>query len=229
MHHKTFSIDGRTLTIAYFDILGVGEIMKGVIEQDDYAMRQMRDDKYDLRTVVDVGAHMGFFGAMVKHYYPKAQVISIEPDVNLLPCLAENVKTDICCPVAIRYDGKSDYYVSKYTGGSLIYDSAITFNEGIPFDYEHRKVSAKPLEVVDDWIHGAPIDLLKLDCEGSEFDILSGMPNGMRTRIRRITGEFHHIGGWRFMEQILVHRFAHLKPRLRDSDPFKTIALFEAT
>lgn len=222
---KCFEIDDRPLTVRYLPLQGIESILSEIFEYDIYHLRELRDSGYQIHHAIDIGAHMGFFGALLRHYWPLARVISIEPDIDLRDCLMLNAKGDVHCPLAIRYDGKHSFFVSPFTGGSMIYDPTVNFCDSIPETYTRRSVPILPLEVV---AGNDTVDLLKMDCEGSEFDILCGITAGLRTRIRRITGEYHHIAGYKFVEKIIQMKYPHLTPRFTGKDPEDTIATFEA-
>lgn len=227
--NKTFKIDGRAFTVTYLNLPGVDEIMREVIAQDIYHLAWIKSKGYAVNVAVDVGAHMGFFGRLVQHYWPHAKVLSFEPDSALIPCIVANCGPNWIGNVAIRYNGKHDYYVSPKTGGSMIYDPTVNFCDAIPQTYEHKVVPTKHLECVNDWIgRDTPIDLLKLDCEGSEFDILCGMSEDIRRRIRLIVGEYHHVAGYHFVEKIIEMKYPHLRPRFTGFNTLDTISTFEA-
>jgi FkbM family methyltransferase len=217
---------GFSTKIHFYPLPGVDGIIDEVMRRDVYGLVELQKSGYQIELAVDVGSFMGFFGVMVRSLWPKAFVICFEPNRDLIPCIRANGNLNVY-NAAIRYDGRGDYYVSpKQSQSGAIYDSSVTFSEDIIPNYEHRRVATSRLE--DLILPDVNIDLLKLDCEGSEFDILSGMTPGLRWRIRRIVGEYHHIAGYRFIEQIINMRFKHLKPRLINIDPLATIANFEA-
>ncbi len=70
-------------------------------------------------------------------------------------------------------------------------------------------------------------DLLKIDCEGSEYEILQGCTPDALSRVRRIVGEYHegpYINGTgkelcRFLES-RSFRIDHLSPLEVDSGVF---------
>ena len=43
--------------------------------------------------------------------------------------------------------------------------------------------------------HLERVDVLKLDCEGAEFDILLGAPTDLLERVELVIGEYHRFGG----------------------------------
>ena len=91
--------------------------------------------------------------------------------------------------------------VSRSTGGSIV----VPLGTGAPQDSQYR---AEPiacerltLRQILDRFGMTHIDLLKLDCEGSEFEILQDAP---LDRIRCIVGEYHGFERW---EQFRLQMF----------------------
>lgn len=226
---RSYQINGEQLVVEYIDRPDVNEILDEVILRDVYHIGDLYASGYNVLHCIDVGAYMGFFGKLVHHYWPGAIVVSVEPNFDLIDCIRAN-GTDHIMQRALRYDGKRDFYVSDHPSGSVIYDPTVNFSEEITRKYQHRTVQTCTFEDMDEYgfTRNQPIDLLKIDCEGSEFDALTGMSEGFRKRIRRIIGEYHHISGFRFVEQIINLRYPHLKAKLLGDDPHCTIGCFEA-
>ena len=218
---KKYTINSQEIEVFYLDWKGVEVILEEIFERDVYRLGELFRSGYKVEFAVDVGAHMGFFGKLLRCYWPNAEVIGFEPQLELVECASRNMGS-VVLNFAVRYDGRNDFFVSQYTGGSVIFDGTVNFSEEIPGAYQYRRVLTVPLEIVT-----RPIDLLKLDCEGSEFDILCGMTAYLRARIRRIVGEYHHLSGYRYVEQIIKLRYKHLTPACH-GDPLATIGMFEA-
>lgn len=203
MQTKHYKINGCDIDVSYLPLDGVEDILSEVFEKDVYRIAELHRSGARLYFVADVGCHMGFFGKLLKCYWPDVVVDGFEPQSEL--CEVAKANGTMARNFAVRYDGRNDFFVSPKTGGSVIFDGTVNFSEKIPHDYQHRKVLTVPLEVIT-WA----IDLLKLDCEGSEFDILCGMTPEMRARIKSIRGEYHHLAGYRYIEQIIRLRYPHL-------------------
>jgi len=150
--------------------------------------------------VLDVGAHIGTFARLWHERNPAAKIICIEACPENVPLLRRNVG-----PFAEVIHGACTYEAGplhflnavsspagQSTGGSTVLTS-------IPqaVDPQYR-VDNRPLpritvhEILErfGWPH---IDMLKLDCEGSEYSILSGAPI---EKIAFILGEYHGFDRW---------------------------------
>lgn len=138
-----------------------------------------------VRTVLDVGAHAGFFSLAVRGRYPAATIHAYEPNPRILPFLRANTaaSTVRVFPEAI--------------GG---WDARVTILDPGPSD----EARVCPTEETSGAIRqirlqtaierlGGEVDLLKLDCEGAEFEILQPAP--FWEQVHHIRMEYHLYGG----------------------------------
>jgi len=118
------------------------------------------------RLVVDVGANVGYTLIFLARWFPDANLVAFEPH----PRNARQAKVNI---VANRLGDRVKLHVAAAgvrRGTAYITDrsarSRITLQDGTP--------GLLPIEVVDffDTIGNAQIDLLKMDCEGGEYDLV---------------------------------------------------------
>ncbi len=227
MNTAKFTIDGRELTVRYLEREGVQDILNEVFRIDQYGLGKLHATGAELRLVLDVGAHMGFVTAVIHHYWPDCAVIAFEPEADLIPVIEANSngKTTVF-PMAVRYDSRKDLYISPCTGGSMIYEPEVNFCDSIPERYKKVQVGTTTLEEVVP--HDLSVDLMKIDVEGSEFNILSSMSRKQGYRIKAMVGEYHHIAGYRYIERIIEYRFPHLAPSLLSNDPEAPQGIFQA-
>ena len=146
-----------------------------------------------IRTAVDVGANVGYFSLFLLSRFPGVRVWAYEPiPVNFelleqyrhahpdlqLQAVPKAVTAPACRTLTLHYD-RSDRYT---TSASILSES------------EHSdtlEVEATSLaDILADHQLGE-LDFLKLDCEGSEYDILYQSPDQFLERIQRIAIETH--------------------------------------
>ncbi|MDE3202549.1 MAG: FkbM family methyltransferase [Acidobacteriota bacterium] len=147
-----------------------------------------------LRTVVDVGAHAGFFALAVSSHYPEAIVDCYEPNPRILPFLQANV-VHSKMRIFAEAIGSEEGWVSLIDDGQT--DQARVEHES------GADVAQITMQTVLERAGGA-IDLLKLNCEGAEWDILKpGIP---WERVRHLRFEYHlyHRGSVEEMQQMLA-------------------------
>jgi len=158
-------------------------------------------------TVVDVGANQGFFTLYAAN--KGARVIAVEPSPINFRLLKENIEQNnlvdqvVCvnCAVsdtvrmATMYEGFSD------TGRYLTTQVSIVDDNRGGSAVRTSEVRAVTLDEVFASNGIEACDLLKMDCEGSEYAILSSTSLETFRRIKAISFEFHEgrvgeLKGW---------------------------------
>ena len=139
--------------------------------------------------VVEIGAHVGVVSCWLAKRYG-CKVWALEPGTENYRRLLANIKLngldDQIWPgnVAVTSDGRDVTLGQAPDGNSGSYSIHIPggqLAQSITLDWQLRML-------------GKPIDLLKIDCEGAEFEILAD-PEILRGRVGAIRGEFHAANG----------------------------------
>src|SRR3954470_4028001 len=135
--------------------------------------------------VVDAGAHRGqFSGALVDRFGCRCYLIEANPD--LAATLRNDSRFEASVTAALGvHDSKATLFLRENLEASSVFAS----------DAEQSS-KATDIEVVGlatvmqrfDLDH---IDVLKLDIEGSEFEVLQKTPDDLLKKIYQITVEFH--------------------------------------
>jgi FkbM family methyltransferase len=179
-------------------------VIRDVYEDDCYRVAELPclakwQEGQGCPTVVDVGAHIGCFARRVLDTFPGAHVVCIEANPDNVPVLAANVgRRAEVIPAACTYEaGELAVYSTLHaeglsTGGSFIASAGLDYS-GWSNACEYRPLASPPprvtLEEVMDRFDWGRIDVLKLDCEGSEWSILRQAT--CLDRVRVIVGEYH--------------------------------------
>ncbi|HTW88501.1 MAG TPA: FkbM family methyltransferase [Candidatus Binataceae bacterium] len=147
---------------------------------------ELREDS----VVVDVGANMGDFAVEVGSLCPRGRIVAVEPvtefaamiEINKLLNALTNIEV---VQVAL---GSSEAEVEINLAGNA---SSLYWKKAD----QAQKVRQTSLARLMDELRIGQIDLLKLDCEGAEWEIL---PNAseLLPRVRQICMEFHPMNGW---------------------------------
>jgi FkbM family methyltransferase len=210
------------------DLVVVGD----VAEQDCYLVDELPMPR---PVVVDVGAHIGCFSKRVHDRNPLARIVAVECCPENLPALERNVGGfAVVVQAALTYEPDVALLNAVYADCRSTRGSAVLGRAELRRRLEAGEVAEKPGPDMPSeyWADLRPlrtltleqlaqeqgierIDVLKLDCEGSEFSILRGTT--MLDRIGTIVGEYH--GKEDFMD-LVNERFAGWGFRiLRDGDP----------
>lgn len=176
--YGAISMQVRDGTHHYIDRLAVREV------QDTYFWDEI--NSHDLRTVIDIGAHIGAFSAYLAHRNPNTQIVAIEPEPDNYDLLTQNVvlrPNILALHAFIGYDKSLNTLLidPRNTGGHRI----VAGDAAIPAP---RMITIEQIIDLYQWVQ---VDLLKIDCEGCEADVLVNMPDETLKKIKRIVGERH--------------------------------------
>jgi FkbM family methyltransferase len=138
--------------------------------------------------IIDIGANSGLFALRIKQLYPSARISCYEPFppnfAQLQNTIAINrleAVTPLQKAVGAR-PGRAKLFIHKRNmGGHSFYVS-----ETLNTDYVDVEVVDLP-SILGELQQG--VDLLKVDCEGAEFDILMGLTAADARKIRQIIVE----------------------------------------
>lgn len=159
-------------------------IFKEVIDDDGYGIKDMQFAPGDV--VVDIGANIGIFSIYLALMHPEVAIYSFESSKtnygHLLKNIAENgVKNVTPINLAITEDGR-DCYCSTVEGGN-------TGGADI-FQAVGEKCGSMTLDAFIN-NNGKKIRLLKIDCEGAEYEILYGLKQW--DKIEALSAEIHSV------------------------------------
>ena len=144
--------------------------------------------------VVDIGAHVGLFTLWILSREPGARVVAVEPSSRTMRYLERNVGLNAARRVTViqaacgrssgfaplfrrRSDMTASLYADRVAGGSVESVEVITLDEVFARGGVERCA------------------LLKLDCEGAEYEILLGAPVATLRCAERIVLEYHDGAG----------------------------------
>ena len=137
------------------------------------------------RTIVDLGANVGYFPVLVADITNSRAVrgIVVEPNPALIPSIANHLKANGLSQVrvieAAVATGSTDQKIDFYINPSHISSSVSgVFNPLYPTGGRVRKISVPVVDIAAAWRQHFPdeprVDLLKVDIEGAEMDFLRG-------------------------------------------------------
>lgn len=137
-----------------------------IIYEDCYGLRHFYPDFF--KNVLDVGANVGYFSMMCRFLFPKARIISIEPQKEVFEALSKNaIYLDIEPHRSALGDGTPVYLIPRHHGTwATRYDK-----DG---DANSDRVDGKTLvQLVQEHSIDPAQAFLKIDCEGAERHLLN--------------------------------------------------------
>jgi FkbM family methyltransferase len=183
-----YQIDGISL-LAY-DEAGsqAADWVAWELQADAYRLREMHFDKGDV--VIDIGAHIGLFSLYIAKRWPFVNVFAFEPfPANFINC-SENLRLNTAANVilsseAITNDNRLLTMATdpRNSGGASAIVKTFEAN-GIVSD-----LSSMTLDMVFSVYGINRCKLLKIDCEGMEYEIVLG--TRMLDKVENLVGEFH--------------------------------------
>jgi FkbM family methyltransferase len=143
-------------------------------------------------TVIDIGANAGYFSLWWLSRFPNSEVIAAEPMPNNFSLLQRNASLNstkklhpVNCAVssgvgeiALHFDRHDSFT----TAASVLKNSS---------GQDELSVQATSIAQLMTRFNLSRIDFLKLDCEGSEYDILYYCDDGLLEKIKCIGMETH--------------------------------------
>ena len=193
-------------------------IVRDVFKGDSY---HIRDLSPPAEIIVDVGAHIGTFAKRWRQRNPSAWIFCIEASPDNIPALEANVG-DFARVIHAACTYEADPVLLNSvrtgctsTGGSHVVSSDAPVLEKLKEDGElrldRRRLPSITIEGLLERFGLTHIDVLKMDCEGSEYSILENTTS--LDRIGLIMGEYHRE---KKFKKLVASRFSSWQLRVLD-------------
>ncbi|MEK7509181.1 MAG: FkbM family methyltransferase [Patescibacteria group bacterium] len=173
----TVSVDGQTAQL----------FLRGTVNDFDF-LASIWEGEYDValdepKLILDLGAHVGIASIWFLLKYPGVTVEAYEPSPELFPILAKNLsqfgRRAVAHQVAASHDGRMDLFLA---------DEFNTTMTSTAFKPTNKRITV-PSRSLDTIVGDRIVDLLKIDIEGSEYELF--LHAHCLPHIRAITGELH--------------------------------------
>ena len=151
------------------------------------------DKRFEIKsndTIVDIGAHVGYFTILAAKNANLGTVYSVEPHKESIELLKKNLELNnlknvetINAAIA-KTTGRISLYIDKndQIGNTIIKKNNQNLSEN---------VNALSLEDFMNNNQIEKIDFLKMDCEGAEFEIFYNLDKELLKKIKKISAEIH--------------------------------------
>jgi FkbM family methyltransferase len=167
------------------------------------------------KVILDVGSNIGASILFFHEQFPSARILGFEPHPETFRILQLNVGKipsvsvfnyalgSADAKISVPCDGM-DFSAFATKAGSLArpVDSIMTDCE-----VRHAGSALRELGI-------SIVDLIKIDCEGAEYDILRTLPEEMLRRCKWIVGEIHDSSGFDLLALLAPHFDLDLKKRM---------------
>jgi FkbM family methyltransferase len=168
------------------DTDGVTKIVCREIERDyDLDNLDIKDGDY----IIDIGAHKGIVSCYLAWKYPKARILAYEPIADNFMAMNDNL-------VLNKINNVTPYNMAVTKDGRDVFANLDPVNSGGGNIYQIKEsaqsVNSITLQEIFKF-HGINrLALLKIDCEGAEFEILD---TPLLKQVSCLRGEFHKSAG----------------------------------
>ncbi|MEO7444377.1 MAG: FkbM family methyltransferase [Ferruginibacter sp.] len=175
------------------------QVFKEIFMEDVYNISSMTSRLPTYPVVIDIGANAGFFDLLLLSKVPGARIYAYEPiEANTTffeaviksnPGLEENIDLHRMAVTGTEKD-QIDLFAADTEDSQVV---ASVF-EG--FNKENLSRTTVPAITLEKIIHKhnlERIDILKMDCEGSEYDIIYNSPPEVIKMARHLAIEIHDI------------------------------------
>lgn len=178
---SSFLVNGRSKELKFInraDPSFVYEFTQICLE-DCYQLSLLGKELSTAKTIVDVGANQGLFVLAARQSFPTAIIHCYEPNSQLGEYLTHNATALNAVPffeAVTRVDTKVDLNL----GETDLHSTTVSSESGTITGTAFKTLVSRA---------GGKIDLLKMDCEGAEWDLLDDIETW--AGIRSLTMEYH--------------------------------------
>ncbi len=147
-------------------------------------------DIKDSSTIIDIGANIGVFAVYASTVSKNTKVYAYEPMPRSFELLLKNIKINNLINSIIPFKfGIAEHNETRklFLGSGSPFHSLYLDNNG-----EYVEIDCITLKDIFDTNKIKAVDILKIDCEGAEFEILYNTPKEYLLKIKEIRFEYHN-------------------------------------
>jgi FkbM family methyltransferase len=165
------------------------------------------------QVIVDIGSNIGASILYFRHLFPQAQIFGFEPHPGTFAVLQRNVAGLDGVSVFNFGLGADDATLSlplvgaDFGGFGATRAAPSDATSQVQCELRHAGNALRELGV-------ARIDLLKIDCEGSELDVFKSLPSQLVSTCKWIVGEMHDASAFEILASLAPHFELDLRKRM---------------
>lgn len=151
----------------------------------DYTMPGFEIKNNDV--IIDIGAHVGLFSLFASQFCKDGKIYCFEPIKENYEILLDNIdlnKIKNIIPLNLAVSKKNGYvkiFLNSDESAHSIFPHGDTFIE----------VKSNTIETIFDEHEIEKCDLMKIDCEGAEYEIIDSIPEKYFSSINKMIIEYH--------------------------------------
>jgi FkbM family methyltransferase len=174
-------------------------VFREMFMEDFYDIKQVMEGLPANATIIDIGGNVGYFSFMMLSKLPNSKVIAYEPLLPNTKVFNANIALNEGLDKRVAVHQKAvtgtpiDFIEIFFDGGNNNTVVASVYNDFDTQNQHSEKIPATSLASIIADNDLQQIDLLKLDCEGSEYPILYESPKSVFTKIKKMVIEVHEL------------------------------------
>lgn len=204
-----------------------------VFKNTSYPFKILSGESYPIfnfltkpKYIFDIGANIGAASFFFAERYPESKIYSFEPAKDLIPILERNLnnyKNISIINKAVKNvtDKKSKLFIDSHDfDGSTLHDEHINSNN---LNINHFEI-VETINIADFCLENKinEIDIIKIDAEGSEYDILYSLKN-IISKASVIYCESHNFKNYLKINDLLKKSHNIFRDNKKKNDLFETI------
>ena len=145
---------------------------------DCYRLGYLRKKLRNVSSIVDIGANQGMFLCAARQYFPHAHITGYEPNRELEDTLsfnADQLNSKVYYEAIMKHECMVDLHFTESDLATQAHESAKGTAAGTSFERMIERAGC--------------IDILKLDCEGTEWELLE--KTDLWKNIKSLSLEYH--------------------------------------
>jgi len=177
--------DGWTLRCRVNEIFAVAEVFAvGTYDRPNIHWSEAR-------TILDIGANVGAATLWMARRAPNARIVAVEPSPQALELLRDNVRRNgLENRVTVVAGG-----VGRAAGITHIALDGVSVSGRTSENETGAEVQVYTLDDVAKVAGTNGVDVIKIDCEGAEYDAFAGASPELLRNVEAVVGEYHAVPG----------------------------------
>jgi len=170
-----------------------------IVNRDEYLLSKFKNEEN--QTFIDIGTNCGVATIILAKQNPNSIIYAFEPDPSIFKILEKNIYANNLTNVKLYNKAVAEkntktislFCHPHYSGGNTTCSSVESSKSFFGKNLKSVEVECISL---DDIILNNNIDkikLLKIDCEGAEYEILYGSEFLKNNIVENMVGEFHNL------------------------------------
>ena len=178
----------QDLTIYYRANSADERVLDHSFERDIFYPELFDFQEQERMFIIDVGAHIGTFSILSSLKYRSSRIISIEPNPESYSILDRNIRSNQLTNIY-----PIEAALNSQAGPVMLYLSTENWEHSITeqFDGSHLEVKGVTLQQIFLDYQVQTCDLIKMNCEGAEFNIILNLSEDILSKIKMILILYH--------------------------------------